>query len=44
MLNYVSLLSLGLLIPENQFLAASEPEEGFKLFDYQPPGPAVWSN
>ncbi|EAQ88640.1 hypothetical protein CHGG_05259 [Chaetomium globosum CBS 148.51] len=33
----------GVLIPENQFLAGSEPEEGFKLFDYRPPGPAVWS-
>lgn len=43
MLNHVSSSSLGLLIPENQYLAASEPEEGFKLFDYQPPGPAVWS-
>ncbi|KAK3290382.1 glycosyl hydrolase family 61-domain-containing protein [Chaetomium fimeti] len=33
----------GLLIPKNQFIANDEPPEGFKLLDYQPPGPAVWS-
>ncbi|KAK4151168.1 glycoside hydrolase, partial [Chaetomidium leptoderma] len=33
----------GLLIPADQYLSTRTREGGYKLLDYQPPGPALWS-